>query len=262
MAEAGLGHTLYGAAPRPPRLSLDDVEGVEPGRPVGVLPHAGLAAVTGRVSLAEFGSEPLRHNLNDLDWLARVARAHQAVLDRALASGPIVPLRLCTVFADEAHVREMLESEHDVLADALARVRGRAEWGVKLIADVSRLQEAIGASAKPGEESSGRAYLEGRSRERRAREEAQRIVQQAAEEVHARLRQQAAAATLLRPQSRELSGRAGEMVLNGAYLVERSRVDQFQATAAELGERQRPLGLALELTGPWPPYNFVAPIVP
>lgn len=48
------------------------------------------------------------------------------------------------------------------------------------------------------------------------------------------------------------------MVLNGAYLVHGSRVEDFKAAVEELGDAHRELGLELELAGPWPPYNFVA----
>ena len=259
MAEAGLGHYVYCVTSADAQPALADVTGVDRAHSVEMLRHAGLAAVAGRVSLAEFGAEPLKRNLNDLDWLARTARLHQKVLDRALAAGAIVPLRMCTIYADEAHVRQMLEREHDALALTLARLGDRTEWGVKLIADVQALREAAGAGPESGAEQSGRAYFERRGRQRRSHEEAQRLGEQAATEVHERLRHEAAAATILRPQSRELSGREGEMVLNGAYLVDRARVERFRAAAEELGERQRPLGLALEVTGPWPPYNFVEP---
>ena len=68
---------------------------------------------------------------------------------------------------------------------------------------------------------------------------------------------EAEAAALLPPQRRELSGRSGEMVLNGAYPVHRSRAEAFGALAEELRREQQELGLQLELSGPWAPYNFV-----
>jgi hypothetical protein len=252
MAEAGLARYVYCVVPAGAAVELDGLEGVEGGRALEVLRHADLGAVASWVSLAQFGAEPLHRNLNDLDWLARTARAHETVLDRLLASGPMVPLRLCTVFAGDQQVHAMLEREHDELADALVRLRGREEWGVKLIADIGLLR-----AAEP-EPASGRAYLERKGRERRQEDELRRLVTRAAEEVHADLSERSTAATLLRPQPRELSGRSGDMVLNGAYLVDRARVEEFRAAAAGLGERQRELGLALEVTGPWPPYNFVA----
>jgi hypothetical protein len=256
MAETGAGHYVYCVMPGDAQPSLDDVAGMDDREPVEVLRHAGLAAVGTRVSLAEFGAEPLERNLNDLDWLARAARAHQAVLDRAFASGPIVPLRLCTIYADEAHVREMLERERDVLLDTLARLRDVSEWGVKLMVDARGRADREPEPASP---SSGREYFERRRRERQEREAAQGLTLRAAEEVHERLRRQATAATLLRPQTRELHGRQGEMIFNGAYLVERSGVERFRAVAEELRAGQRRHGLALEVTGPWPPYNFVGP---
>jgi hypothetical protein len=47
------------------------------------------------------------------------------------------------------------------------------------------------------------------------------------------------------------------MVLNGAYLVDRAQAPVFAALAEESAERHRDQGLALELSGPWAPYNFV-----
>jgi Gas vesicle synthesis protein GvpL/GvpF len=48
------------------------------------------------------------------------------------------------------------------------------------------------------------------------------------------------------------------MLLNGAYLVERSTAAEFAALAKELDARDREIGLALELSGPFAPYNFVS----
>ena len=47
------------------------------------------------------------------------------------------------------------------------------------------------------------------------------------------------------------------MLLNGAYLVEGHSVDELRALVGEL-EATCSVGARVELTGPWPPYNFVA----
>jgi hypothetical protein len=59
-------------------------------------------------------------------------------------------------------------------------------------------------------------------------------------------------------QRREVSGRTGEMVLNAAYLVRTSREDAFREALDQLHAAYAPQGVDFELTGPWPPYNFVA----
>jgi Gas vesicle synthesis protein GvpL/GvpF len=158
-------------------------------------------------------------------------------------------------------VRDTLRRERESLLAALRRVRGRAEWSVKLLADLSRpkaaAREPSSGFTGAGAEGSGRAYFARKQRDRVAREDARVTIERAVEETHACLCDQSAAATTLPPQQRQLSGRSGEMVLNGAYLVERSRDARFAAAARELGARHRELGLVLELSGPFAPYNFV-----
>lgn len=243
----------------------EDTTGVADGGPLERIEVRDLAALVSRVPLDEFGAAPLRENLNDLAWLERVARTHEAVLDRALGQSTIVPLRLCTIYESEESVREMLEREHDALIRALDALTGRQEWGVKLIADEERLaEEARSRSAEAnaledelGARTGGGAYMLRRRLERHVREAADSLGAELAEQVHAQLQDQTSAAVVLPPQNPELSGHDGRMLLNGAYLVEAERVDAVRQLVADLEERHRALGARIELTGPWPPYNFL-----
>ena len=47
------------------------------------------------------------------------------------------------------------------------------------------------------------------------------------------------------------------MLLNGAYLVPVDREADFGSAVGDLQERFGADGVTFELTGPWPPYNFV-----
>ena len=224
-----------------------------------------LAAIVSRVPLSEFGAAPLRENLNDLAWLERVARAHESVLEQALARSTIVPLRLCTIYESEESVRDMLEREHDSLSEALDALSGREEWGVKLTADGGRLaeearsrdSEVAALEDELGARTGGGAYMLRRRLERHVREAVDSLGAELAEQVHAQLQDWASDAVALPPQNPELSGHEGRMLLNGAYLVEATRVDGLRELVAELEEHHRDLGVRIELTGPWPPYNFL-----
>jgi hypothetical protein len=243
----------------------EEVRGVADAGPLERVEAGDLAAVVSRVPLDQFGETPLRENLNDLDWLERVARAHEAVLDRALAQTTIVPLRLCTIYESEQSVRDMLEREHDSFAEALDALAGREEWGVKLIADGRRLAdearsrdaEVAALDDELGTRTGGGAYMLRRRLERHIREAVDSLCTELAEQVHAELQDWASDSVVLPPQNPELSGHEGRMLLNGAYLVEIERVDGLRALVAELEARHRELGARIELTGPWPPYNFL-----
>jgi Gas vesicle synthesis protein GvpL/GvpF len=239
--------------------------GVVASNPVERVDAGDLTALVSRVPLSEFGEEPLRRNLNDLDWLERVARGHEAVLERTLHGATIVPLRLCTIFGNEQGVRRMLDEQRLAFTAALEVLRGHQEWGVKLLADREALEAAARARSPEADaladeldtQSAGGAYMLRRRLERQVREAADELAVGVADDVHARLQAAASDAVLNPPQNRDLSGHEGEMLLNGAYLVETPKLGRLRELVDELQDRHRGLGVRLELTGPWPPYNFI-----
>jgi hypothetical protein len=236
-----------------PRIELPGVsDGVE------WIEHAGLAAAVSRVSAHEFGEDVLPESLNDLAWLERVARAHEAVLERVGDETTIVPLRLCTIFADADGVRRMVEDHKPTLLRALSRLRGRQEWAVKLLVDRDKLEAACGVDEGTESAGSGTAYLLGRRTERDRRAAADRLARELAEDVHARIQDFAIDAVVNPPQRRELSGHVGEMLLNGAYLVERSSAGELSELAAQLEQRHEAVGVRIEVSGPLPPFNFAS----
>jgi hypothetical protein len=216
-----------------------------------------LVALIGDVPRGEFAAEPLRDNLNDLTWLERVAREHEAVLERVLEAATIVPLRLCTIFDDADGVTKMLEREREPLTRGLERLEGRQEWGVKLLVDSDRLAATAAPAGDQAQGEGGAAYLARRRHEREAREAARALAAQIVGEVDGSLQAHAIDAVRLPAQNRELSGHTGDMVLNAAYLVDAEAVGELRGCIAELQERHGEVGARLELTGPWPPYNFV-----
>jgi hypothetical protein len=216
-----------------------------------------LVALASEVPSREFGAEPLRENLNDLTWLEHVAREHEAVLEQVIDQATIVPLRLCTIFDDADGVIRMLEREREALTRALQRLEGRQEWGVKLLVDGDRLAATAAPAGDQAQGDGGAAYLARRRHEREAREAARALAVQIVDDVDGALRVHAVDAVRLPSQNRELSGHTGDMVLNAAYLVDVESVGDLRGCVEELQHRHAELGARLQLTGPWPPYNFV-----
>jgi hypothetical protein len=257
---AATGWWVYGvvdAGAKPPRRP-----GVGAG--VEVVPAGRVSALVGRVDLGEFGEAAAKTNLEDEAWLERNARAHEAVLEEALAGGAVVPFRFLTVYSDEAELARFLADHEAELAEVLDRVRDTVEVGVKAFVDRERLDRAVASDSAEVADmdrqiaaaASGRAYLLERRRAQLARDEASRLLASFAASGHDRLDTVALAGVVNPPQPPELSGRAEQMILNGAYLV-RVGDDTLARVVEELRREGEELGIAVELTGPWPPYNFV-----
>jgi hypothetical protein len=109
------------------------------------------------------------------------------------------------------------------------------------------------SASEASQAESGRAYLEARRREQLQRQELARSRGEIASQLHERLLAAAEDGVVLGLQSRDVSGREAEMVFNGAYLV--ADRDRFEGALAAIARERDDVGL--ELTGPWPPYNFV-----
>lgn len=251
------GNWLYTVTRDLDRRSLDELTGVA-GEPLRTVEGAGLVAVLGTVPLDSFGEQALHRNLEDLDWLSQVARAHDRVVDTVARQGAAVPLRLATVYLDDERVRATLQARERDFARALDRVTGRTEWGVKALAEPPRGREPEPAGrasgrAKPG---AGAAYLRRRREQTTVREQGERVAVEQAERVHATLAALAAATRLHPPQSRQLSGDTNPMILNAAYLVDEAATREFTSAVAALDDEHD--AIRLRLTGPWPPYSFAA----
>jgi hypothetical protein len=174
-----------------------------------------------------------------------------------------VPCRFCTVYRSEAELRRFLAQRKEALQAALDRVQGQVEVGVKAFVDRDRFSTGQAtrnekirtlqtqASAAEG----GRAYLERRRLEQLIASELERFRSQASREIHSRLQAVSVDGLLLGLQAAEVSGR-DEMLFHGAYLVG-ARESAFDVALGTLAEDYRDAGVEFELTGPWPPYNFV-----
>lgn len=264
-AQNGSGWYLYGvvAAAQAP-AEIDAGISVDPAHEVELLTEGPLAAVASRVSLEEFDQERLPERLNDPAWLERKIRAHEQVLERALASASVVPFRFCTVYRSEAELRRFLNERGSDLAAVLAHVDGKVELGVKAFVDRERFAGALAArneeagelQARVAAAEGGRAYLEARRFDQLVARELERLAAEVVEKSHARLLEAAEAGTLGPLQSPEVSGRSEEMLLNGAYLIPAGG-GELEEAVTELAREYAELGVGFEVTGPWPPYNFV-----
>jgi Gas vesicle synthesis protein GvpL/GvpF len=249
------GVWVYAVAEPVTVASLGQLTGVG-GGPVRTVAAAGLAAVAEDVGLAAFGEEALRHNLEDLPWLEATARAHHRVIDVVAQQGPLVPMRLATVYSSDETIAATLAERSADFRAALVRIGGRKEWGVKAYAvQPSERSAATGGTGSASQAAgAGTAYLRRRRDQLTAQKDARRETLANVEIIHGELSRYAAESRLHPPQAPQLSGSTELMILNAAYLLDDERAEGFAALAATLGEHYP--AVRLELTGPWPPYSF------
>jgi hypothetical protein len=112
-----------------------------------------------------------------------------------------------------------------------------------------------GAAATPAAEGAGRAYLMRKRQERENVLQARASAAELAGRIDAHLRRLAVAAVTRPPQRGPLARHTGRMVLNAAYLVENHDSERLQRAVHDLNAQDG--GFTVELSGPWPAYNFI-----
>ena len=276
--ERALGVWLYAVTNGRSRGVGDIPRGVA-GEQVRRIDASGLSAVVGTVDLRDFGEEALRRNLEDLDWLAATARAHDDVVNAITRAGATVPVGLATVFSSDETVRALLDVRSADFTRSLRRLEGRSEWGVKAYVDAAAapassrdgataadasVSEAGTESASESESASasergaGTAFLKRRRAQLTQQQSAAKTSAERANRIHARLTGLSAGSRRYAPQNPVLSGRRERMLLNGAYLVDDGHTGAFHSAVAAIDSEGRRVGVHVELTGPWPSYSFTA----
>ena len=270
LEETEEGYYVYGivrgdAGPLDTSPPGKGLAGIDPDYPVYTTSYRAIQAVVSKVSLQEFGHRALEENLNDMSWVEAKARAHQGVLEAVLADRVVVPMRFCTIYCSEDGIQQKLRQYYDNFVADLARLEGRQEWGVKVYCDeetlalqVERVSDRVKALREEMEaKTEGAAYfLHKKVAEIRA-QEVERVSDEHAQRYHDCL-SDLAEEVVVTPLQGPGAGRKETMILNGAYLVSDERLAAFRTGLERLGEEGKDLGFSYEITGPWPPYNFVA----
>ncbi|MBN6038980.1 GvpL/GvpF family gas vesicle protein [Amycolatopsis sp. 195334CR] len=206
-----------------------------------LITHRGLALVVAETDLAAFAEldtdpaawvdEPSEH-----DPLVILARRHDAVVRAVFEHQPVLPFRFGTILRDRAAAVRLLTERHTPAGEALDRVAGHREWGVR-----ARSVPDTG-EREPAGDLSGTEYLAMRRRRLAAAERTRRRGAGAAAGLHEALLR---LATDCAPKC------SPGLLLDTAYLVHADRETEFHA------EIERVRGEVLvDITGPWPPYSF------
>lgn len=183
-----------------------------------------------------------RHDTQGIRPTAQNVLRHERVVEQFMRDATLLPARFGTTFDSDDALHDLLSRHQPELIAALEQVRGCDELGVRILraADGGRPDE----TAPP---QSGREYLQRRAAHERQESE----FLERAEAIHERL------AALAKASTRRVLNTPASL-LSGAYLVDRSRTDEFRELVNYLSTRHDDLRLLC--TGPWPAYNF-APIL-
>ena len=222
-----------------------------------------LGALVSRLDGARYGAGAIERHTADVSWLSPRAMAHDRVLTWAQEQGGVLPMPMFSLWGSDDALRRMLDHQQSDFERVFARVEGADEFGVRIhrrdevlskslqdLDEETRALQKEAAAASPGQ----RYLLERKLEDQMklaVRTAGKRMAKQIFDELAALSRDSVA-----RPLVADSNTPDVTLVLNAAFLVDRSRLEQFRAAVGDRVRDYQPRGLTFDFTGPWPPYNF------
>jgi len=201
------------------------------GNIVYTIPYRDISAVVSETPPVEY--EPNETN----------ALVHEEVVERVMQERTVIPLGFGNIFIDESRVRWLLARFYWTFKTYLQKLEGKAEVGVKVFYDLEVAKRELQA-------------FESKSQENllsRVSEENSKKINEKAYEYGLKLYD----ALKKHAEDTHLMKRiGGNMILNSAFLVRKTKIQDFKTELEKLEEEYADKGLKLQFSGPWPPYNF------
>jgi hypothetical protein len=208
--------------------------------------------VVGEVPLDTYGSGQLEAHLADLEWVGRIAVAHEAVVEN-FARRPgltVVPMKLFTMFSTRDRALAEIGEKQLEIAAIMRRISGAQEWGLRVTQRAGAARRVTSARRA----GTGAEFLAGK---KRARDVATHAKAAAAESAVAAYRRLSKLARESRVRDDAPPSAATPPLLDAAFLVPAATRARFTQAAKREAATCAKAGAQVTLSGPWPAYNFV-----
>lgn len=227
---------------------------------VYTVPSNDIGAVVHRCEAKPYKTE-------DKEKAAEWIFTHQYVIDLATKEfGTVIPLTFDTIFkgGDET-VKKWLSEEYHQLKALLAKLEGKAEYGVQIFLEndfvnkmIEENEEIQRLKMELENKGSGAAYLFKKKLEKGIRLEKKLSINSYAKELYDQIKKLVDDVKFESTNTQvPEKWQDKQMILNLACLAHK---DKIQSLGNILGEVNKREGFAVRFTGPWPPYSFVGEI--
>ncbi|MGI8315992.1 GvpL/GvpF family gas vesicle protein [Halobacillus mangrovi] len=182
---------------------------------------------------------------------------HQQVISKVMESeSAVVPISFGNVFQSREDTEVLLKNLYPQLAKLFPEVRNKFEVGLKVVGKKDWLEREVQQNKKVmkqketvANKTEAAGYFDRIKLGEMAENFFNSLKQDVEDDIHDSLSKLAVSA-----KSNETLGE--KMLLNGAYLIDRDKEEDFDKRVNELHERWKDK-VDFKYTGPWPAYNFI-----
>ncbi|MFC7319914.1 GvpL/GvpF family gas vesicle protein [Halobacillus campisalis] len=182
---------------------------------------------------------------------------HQQVISNVMdKEDTVVPISFGNVFHSTEDIEVLLKNLYPQLSKLFPQIKNKIEVGLKVVGKKEWLENQISKDSKVmqkksevSKKSEDAGYFDRMKLGEMAQKFFKSLQQEIEQDIHAPL--------VKYSDSAKANDPIGEkMLLNGSYLIDRSKEDQFDEKVNEMHEKWKDK-VDFKYTGPWPAYNFI-----
>lgn len=260
-AETDKGIYLYCFFEGP--ASIPPEKGVNEKNDTFVLSEREVCALASESPFCDYGGDGLA-SLRDLKWLTPRVLRHDELIRYVMKTRPVIPVKFGAVFTNCEGVREIMRRGYDEFHDFLDFIRDKEEWGVKVYFNEKSCKKAVESSSdmimeldrQSSRATPGNAFFIRKKRENLLLRETLCLQNNLSDEIFRQIAPQCVDARRNKLLGKEATGKKEKMTLNAAFLLEQTEVAFFTQKIDNMAAFYKPQGVLIEISGPWPPYNF------
>ncbi|WP_082231975.1 GvpL/GvpF family gas vesicle protein [Halobacillus massiliensis] len=182
---------------------------------------------------------------------------HQKVISNVMeTSDTVVPISFGNVFNSSEDVEVLIENLYPQLSKLFPEIKNKIEVGLKVVGKKEWLEEQVSQNekmmkqkSKVSQKSKDAGYFDRIEIGEMARKFFTSLQDEVEQDIHEPLLKLSASAKANEPIGEK-------MLLNGAYLIDREKEEQFDKKVNELHDKWQDK-VEFKYTGPWPAYNFI-----
>lgn len=259
-----MGLYVYGIIQAMNENLLGMVTGIDGKHPLFAFGEGDFFAAVSLVNLDEYGEGKIDNLLEDMVWVEEKAKKHFDIQQHLFSLGVFIPIKFCTIYTEQIHLRQFLLSKSSELKEAFSYFFNKEEWTLKVYCDKKKFLEKNMEEERKliykqlDNTSKGVSYFMQKKLENILQEKAKDKLVKIRENIWNRLKMQVEEVALNKNLSKQVTERNEDMILNAALLVRRDHADALMNEYKAMEEMLKSSSSYVELTGPWPVYNFSA----
>lgn len=263
------GFYLYAVRPANHTDVFPEIKGIDGASKVfPVLVGDKMWAVVSHVSLKEFRAKEISEKAqNDLQWITGKSLLHNRVIMQSAegTDGAIVPMKFGAIFKDKDSLTKAIKKDSKRFLRLFEKLKGKEEWSLKIFANPEAIKKEIMKSDAALEDKerelpslpAGFAYFKEKELEEEIERRKRGEFQKWAQKILQLLPHFVDEVRVGKVLDKELNVKGESIILHAIVLIKKKKLEKLLKKGGKVRSMLEEKGLRIEMSGPWPPYNFV-----